>query len=68
MATVFCRGECGADELMLLAGWAVTVGVPLTLLAIRLYPVQKRAAAAYRAYRMGRLHAREVAVDRTGMK
>jgi hypothetical protein len=65
---VFCWGDCGTDELMLLAGWAVTVGLPLTLLAIRLYPAQKRAAAAYRAYRLGRLHAREVAVDRAGMK
>ncbi|MEU4511707.1 hypothetical protein AB0G05_19625 [Nonomuraea wenchangensis] len=39
--------------------WLVAVAIPLTVLTARLYPVQLRTIAAYRAYRLGQLHAQE---------
>jgi hypothetical protein len=63
-AAALCGDHVGGDEALLLVGWGVTVALPVTLLGVRLYPAQRLTVVAYRAYRLGRLHAREVEADR----
>lgn len=66
--TPLIGGRGVGDEVLLLIGWGVTVALPITMLAVHLYPAQLMAAASHRAYRMGRVHAQEAASDRADPK
>ncbi|WP_433444621.1 hypothetical protein [Nonomuraea sp. CA-141351] len=59
VAAVVGAAPLAGDELLLIAVWLVTAAMPVTKLAAQLYPVQRRTIAAYRAYRLGVLHAEE---------
>lgn len=59
MAAAVGAAPLTGDELLVIAIWLVAVAMPVTKLAGQLYPVQLRTLAAYRAYRLGVLHAEE---------
>jgi hypothetical protein len=49
---------------LLVATWTALVVVTPGVLALRLYPEQRRVGAVHRAFRLGVTHAREVSRDR----